>query len=155
MPRATSKKWRADETVVSWQAFSTLVDGVEHTIARGTRLRGDHPAVRGAPWAWVRDGIPQHEMPDPVTEVLERKALAEPPPEADLALATRPQTFGEADIAVLDRDLRVAVGTTGDGLPVEVVELKKGSLAFADEDVVSALPDAFQLSGGLRLRRGR
>jgi hypothetical protein len=56
-----TKRFADDEIVIAWQSFA--VDGVFETIAKGTRLRGNHPAVRKAPGYFVPDGLPESEWP--------------------------------------------------------------------------------------------
>lgn len=76
-----------DAVVIAWQAFSCDVE--EHgrirpyNVTRGTRLRGNHPAVRSNPQYFVVDGTPEGEWPshfaasDPVIAAGETAAAAE------------------------------------------------------------------------------
>jgi hypothetical protein len=65
VPRVKPKtpRFAPDEIVRAWQAFSADYEGLPYTVPRGTRLRGDHPAVVAAPWNFVRADEPDDHDP--------------------------------------------------------------------------------------------
>jgi hypothetical protein len=66
MPRVLPKKarFRPDQLVKAWQSFAVqTADGLDVTVPRLTRLRGDHPAVTAAPWNFVEAEVSDDEMP--------------------------------------------------------------------------------------------
>jgi len=143
MPRAKSqRKFKPDEVVVAWEAFAA--DGIERVIQKGERLRGNDPAVKAAPWAFVPDGTPAGEMPNPWQELREREEAEQAQPDADVALLAEPEEYRDADVATLRRPLKVAVGTDGKGRPGRVVKFKAGARFLRDSELVRGFPDAFE-----------
>ena len=70
---SVKRKFAADEIVVAWQGFAVGY----HAIPAGTRLRGNHEAVRLAPQNFVPDGTPANEMPHYLDEAI-AQAEAQP-----------------------------------------------------------------------------
>jgi hypothetical protein len=79
--------------VTAWQAFSVDVDGASFTVPRGTRLRGDHPAVLAcASYFWKADDGSVEAAPnmwdfvaEPEQPVPEFHRPAPPIPDAEAA----------------------------------------------------------------------
>jgi hypothetical protein len=135
--------------VVAWTSFAA--EGIERVIVKGDRLRGDDPAVKAAPWGFVVDGTPEGESPNVFDGVVERQEAENPRPQADVHLPDRPREF-DGLIMTLNRPLRVSFGNDGKGGPAEVVELKEGVSFLAADELVSALPQAFDAPRGRGLR---
>src|SRR5919201_1454277 len=58
MPRVFPRaKLDKDAVYVCWMGHATA----EHNVPAGTRLLGDHPAVRSQPWYFAPDGSTLHE----------------------------------------------------------------------------------------------
>jgi excisionase family DNA binding protein len=108
VPRASSRKWRADEVVTAWQSF--VCGESDDVIVQGERRRGDDPVVQQHPGFFVRDGTPRREWPHVHAEVAARQEREHPPVEADVALPVRPEGFSDRDVVELARDVKVAVG---------------------------------------------
>jgi hypothetical protein len=67
VPRVVPKKhpFTAEDVVEAWQSFAwDSPSGRPFTIVKGTRLRGDHEVVVGAPWYFVRADAPSEEVPN-------------------------------------------------------------------------------------------
>jgi len=143
-PRVRSK-FKPDEVVVAHTSFAA--DGIPHVIVQGTRLRGDDPAVRAAPWAFAQDGTPAGEMPNPWQELREREQTANPPPDVDGWLSSDPQEYEEQDLVALRKDLVLAIGSDGKGRHDHVVTLKRGTRFLRDSEIGRGFPDAFKTAG--------
>src|SRR5829696_2937075 len=89
MPRAARKTETPDPSrvYVSWQSGSVDVDGVPHVFHTNERLRGDHPAVQAAFWAFVPDGSPEGERPNAFTQIVERADAERAAAEHEVQLA--------------------------------------------------------------------
>lgn len=76
MKRKEKVKLDPEAMYVSWQGFSCeLPGGLPFTCQKGTRLRGDHPAVKSQPSYFRPDGTPDSEIPDPtVPELIDEYA---------------------------------------------------------------------------------
>jgi hypothetical protein len=127
MPRVKPKQRFDDDTiVVAWQAFASDIEGTPYTIARGTRLRGGHPAVRACPAYFTEDGTPAEEMP--VMDV--------PVPQHEPTTRS-PEPIAEDDAVVAD----VAFNVTGRG------HFAKGTRLRRDDPLVKANPHLFRELG--------
>lgn len=115
MPRVNgTKKPDPDAVYVAWQG-AALPDP-DITLPKGSRLKGDHPAVRNNSWLFVEDGALDEDAPH----------------ELDHAIA-----LGEAAQAALpDRDLRV----TALPIPIEaeIVEAATGTAFWGTIDTADA-----------------
>ena len=76
MKRKEKVKLDPEAVYMSWQGFSCeLPGGLPFTCQKGTRLRGDHPAVKSQPQNFRLDGTPDSELPDPtVPELIDEYA---------------------------------------------------------------------------------
>lgn len=66
MPRVLPKKKRFpdDAVVKAWQSFAVeTADGLTVSVARLTRLRGNHPAVVAAPFNFIEADVGDEDMP--------------------------------------------------------------------------------------------
>ena len=68
MPRVRPK-FKDDETVVCWMPWAGPEAGPTGAMPAGTRLRGDHPAVKARPEWFHKDGAAPEEIPHFLSEV--------------------------------------------------------------------------------------
>lgn len=106
MPRVKSKrpKFKDTDVVIAWQAVAVDTPEGEFTIARGTRLRGSHPAVKAATWCFAADGTPDEEIPkppapDPQPHVPEFYRPAPRIPDEEAAVCVTAFTAGRRHVA--------------------------------------------------------
>jgi hypothetical protein len=124
---------------VAWQSGSVEVDGVPYNFRTGERLRGDQPAVQGAPRCFVPDGTPEHERPSAIGLHIERREAARPPDDFEISLPGGvPQALEREDTIQLTRAVTVRAGRSGNR---EIVSFQKGDVFNARSDLAQALPD--------------
>lgn len=85
----TRTKPDTGKVYVAWQSFSGLLpDGSSPVFPAGTRLRGDHPAVRQHFGNFVLDGAPADEVArvrEEAADAATRRNREEPSPESSAA----------------------------------------------------------------------
>ena len=96
---ARRAKFEDEEIVVATQGVATG----DYTIARGTRLRGNHPVVQAVPSVFVSDGIPESEWPSMWASLPEPNNESsypqpEPIPDEEAAVAVESFSVGERNI---------------------------------------------------------
>jgi hypothetical protein len=132
MPRALPAKprFKDDDVVVAWQAFAIDVDGFPFTFKTGARLRGNHPAVRAAPWAWVADGTPASEWPSVFEQSIE---FPQPEPHIRILESIPPE-----------RAVRARQSFTFDVHGVAGSTVRQGQLLDMDDPIVQSNPELFE-----------
>jgi hypothetical protein len=143
MPRVKAKRPDAAQTYVAWMPHATD----DHTIAEGTRLRGDHPAVVANPSYFVPDGTAGDERPDVMGALVDRQEHDDPPPEVDVVVQAEPVSYQRPELLRLKRDIRVGVGSNGKGHPGVVREYARGTVFAADSELAMST-DLFERVDG-------
>jgi hypothetical protein len=148
VPRVNgTRKPDPDTVYVAWQGAA--LSDPDITLPKGSRLKGDHEAVRKNFWLFVEDGTLDEDAPhelDHVTAIMEAAEAALPA--HDLRVTALPIPI-EAEIVEATRPVRLLVGGggeawTGGPEPGHVVTIAKGTRFAAAEPVVTQLPDAFR-----------
>lgn len=90
MPRVNgTKKPDPNATYVTWQGAALSDPDV--TLPRGTRLKGDHPAVQKAFWLFVEDGTLAEDAPSELDHAMAlREAAQAAEPAHDLRVTALP-----------------------------------------------------------------
>jgi hypothetical protein len=131
------KRNRLDPNVIytNWQSFAGHLAGVgDISFPAGTRLRGDHPAVRQWPQNFAPDGTPSNEIGQLRAEAAEEAARQNIPaeeadPPAKIVEATPIMWTALDDVDYDNGRLRR--------------KLKKGEQVEDDDPVRLAVPSAF------------
>jgi len=140
-------KFRDDEVAVAWQTFAG--DGIPEVIKRGTRLRGNHPAVRRWPQFFVADGTPANEWPtnDDLPGVKEAAAEADRRFRAEQAQKYPTVPAEEAVVCI-------------QGFAIGQVAVQEGEVRRRDSEIVQKYPQYFAewprplTEAALRAQRG-
>jgi len=125
MPRPRAPKPNPDEIYVAWTSFTT--QGWD--VRRGSRLRGDHEAVKTCPRFFVLDGTPTDEIPHELSIVPEH-----PPPDPGARAAKIPEPIPDDDAVICT--MQFTVLATGRLIP-------KGAILRRDDPDVIAYPYYF------------
>lgn len=132
---ATKQKMRIDPSKFyrAWQGAAIDADGEQFAFDRGTRLRGDHAAVKrlGA-GAFVEDGTPENEWPSVFDDVIAMAEAASPPVPQAPPPRIDPATPLSALVACSRGILSSKAGTA-----------REGAIHLADDAIVLAVPEAF------------
>jgi hypothetical protein len=132
MPRVHPRKhpFTAEDVVEAWQSFAwDSPSGRPYTIARGTRLRGDHEVVVGCPWYFHRADAPDDERPN-----LWDHVEVAPDPAPEFHRVEPPPPDGEAVVALVE--LQVGLGGR---------RIRKGEKLRRDDPLVKANPEFFAI----------
>ena len=127
MPRAgTRRKPDPDAFFIAWTSAAIR----EHVIAKGRRLRGDHPAVQHAPHLFVADGTTPDEISRIEAADIERELAAVRRPASPPA----PEPLRDEDAVVAVRDAGGQVARNAPG-PDGVSSLSAANFVYAGERV--------------------
>jgi hypothetical protein len=148
VPRVNgTKKPDPNAVYVAWQG-AALADP-DITLSKGSRLKGDHPAVRNNFWLFVEDGIADGDAPHELDHVVALAEAAEAAlPDHDLRVTALPIPI-EAAIVEAVRPVKLLVGGVGEAwtggpAPTQVVTINAGTRFNATEPIVTQLPNAFR-----------
>ena len=142
-PKTLDKKGAAIDPngiYVSTTAFATNADGIDVSVARRDRLRGEHPAVQAAGWNFVPDGTPENEWGSDWDRVVaENAARAAEAPQVDVVLDHVPEGL---EVVTSWAEIRVGKPDGEGGYTVAGV-VPAGSVFPADHPLVQQLGSSF------------
>lgn len=141
---ATTPAFKPDEVVVAVSGFTTGKTKPEMTIAAGTRLRGDHPAVKAHPRMFVREGDPD-ALRARRSELWDQVIDQENPDDLERAARAAAREIPLEHRLVVVRDFSLGMdgsGPLGRGILLEA-QYKRGAVVDRrDEKLAKIIADA-------------
>lgn len=106
---AKTQQFADDEIVVCFESFGTGALPGQPVFGVGTRVRGDHPAVKIAPQYWAPDGTPTDELARRRVKLWQDAEAPIPPPPTPRTVVAKPIRDRDALVKIRGRDIGARV----------------------------------------------